>query len=207
MNRFTIEANNFLDKNIQAFYHTCFFGYGKPNNPDYLNMLKNDYHHNWSNSQLDQATNKLRNILLIELPKIQNILSLNPLTVCAVPRAKADNTYQPNPLLFKSTIQFVVNKLNRLSDGTKYISKHTNTKTTHLRRPIEGYVNDGHMPYPGITTDTCSISNNVHGKNILLVDDIYTRGVNIDEDAIQALLNNGANFVAFYSIGNAVTSF
>lgn len=37
--------------------------------------------------------------------------------------------------------------------------------------------------------------------NVLLVDDIYTPNVNIDEDAINALLNAGAHTVAFYAVG------
>jgi phosphoribosylpyrophosphate synthetase len=57
------------------------------------------------------------------------------------------------------------------------------------------------MPYPGITSDTCYISERVIGKNIILVDDLYTKTVNIDEDAIQALLDRGAESVTFYSLG------
>ena len=45
----------------------------------------------------------------------------------------------------------------------------------------------------------------VKGKDILLIDDLYTRSVNIDEDAIQALLDNGANSVTFYSVGKTVS--
>ena len=60
------------------------------------------------------------------------------------------------------------------------------------------------MPYPGITKDTCSISNEVKNKNILLIDDIYTNNINIDEDAIQALLDKGAKSVIFYSVGKTV---
>ncbi|MCF6205161.1 MAG: hypothetical protein L3J59_16105 [Methylococcaceae bacterium] len=57
------------------------------------------------------------------------------------------------------------------------------------------------MPYKGITNDTCHISDNVRGRTIILIDDIYTGGVNIDEDAIQALLDKGARSVYFYAIG------
>ena len=69
---------------------------------------------------------------------------------------------------------------------------------------MEGFVNDGPLPYKGITKDTCSISNDVNGKDILLIDDIYTHGVDIDEDAIQALLDKGAKSVIFYAIGKTV---
>jgi predicted amidophosphoribosyltransferase len=40
----------------------------------------------------------------------------------------------------------------------------------------------------------------VRGEHIILVDDIYTPGVNIDEDAIQALYNCGAAHVTFYAV-------
>ena len=72
---------------------------------------------------------------------------------------------------------------------------------------MEGFNNDGDLPYVGITNATCNISDSVNGKDILLIDDIYTKTVNIDEDAIQALLNKGAKSVAFYAIGNTVLKF
>jgi hypoxanthine-guanine phosphoribosyltransferase len=62
------------------------------------------------------------------------------------------------------------------------------------------YGGDGDMPYPGITKHTCKISNEVKGKDILLIDDIYTRTINIDEDAIEALLEKRAKSVVFYSV-------
>ena len=89
-------------------------------------------------------------------------------------------------------------------DGTHFIIRHTNTRTTHLRIPIEGFDNDGRTPYPGITIDTCNMSDQIIGQNILLIDDIYTNNINIDEDVIQALLTNGANSVVFYAIGKTI---
>lgn len=82
-----------------------------------------------------------------------------------------------------------------LTNGTKYLVRHTSTKTPHLRS------SEDLSPYPGITQETCYISDNVKGKDILLVDDVYTKSININEDAIQALLDKGANSVYFYSIG------
>ena len=96
-----------------------------------------------------------------------------------------------------------MDKLANFDNGTKYIIRHTNTRTTHLDRNGEG--GDGNLPYPGITKDTCTISDNVKSKDILLIDDLYTKTVNIDEDAIQALLDKGANSVTFYSIGKTVS--
>lgn len=205
MTPFTIESNNYLNQNTQGFYHTDFGGVNLPNNPNYLYKLKNDPHHNWADDWLRRAQQQLLRVLLIDLPEVQNRIRINPLTVCVVPRAKADNTYNANQLLFKATIRNSVNQLgNNFHDGTNFIERHTNTRTTHLRRPIDGFENDGAAPYPGISSDTCNFSNNINDRDILLIDDIYTRTVNIDEDMIQSLLNCGANSVTFYAIGKTI---
>jgi len=98
-------------------------------------------------------------------------------------------------------VQTVISQILGFVDGTSYLRRHTSTKTTHLRRPIPNYTNDGLEPYPGITEETCEISPNVRGKDILLIDDIYTPGINIDEDAINALFKAGARTVTFYAVG------
>ncbi len=203
---FTIKQNNYLKQEIQAFYHTHFGGFDLPNNPNFLYKLKNDSHHNWTTDHLRTAKTDFARILIDDLQKIHSHLGKSSLTICVVPRSKSDNSYRPNQLLFKATVKQVVNKLG-LIDGTDYIKRHTNTKTTHLKKPIEGFNNDGDLPYVGITNATCNISENVRGKDILLIDDIYTKTVNIDEDAIQALLSKGAKSVTFYAIGYTVLKF
>lgn len=61
--------------------------------------------------------------------------------------------------------------------------------------------NSGSKPYPGITRETCYIDKEkIKNKTIILIDDIYTKTVNIDEDCIQALLDAGAKDVIFYAI-------
>lgn len=205
MHEFTIKSNHCLSQDIQAFYHTDYVGMGNPGNPDYVNVLKNTYN-SLSKYKLNSAVQELKSALLEDFPQILTVIQLNSLTVCVVPRAKAEANYHSNQLFFKLTIQNIVNQLqlNGFSDGTDYIIRHTNTKTTHLRKPIPNYNNDGQDPYPGIIIDTCIISNNVRGRDILLIDDVYTSKVNIDEDAIQALLDKGANSVTFYAIGRTV---
>lgn len=205
MTPFTIEHNQYLSRDIQAFYHADFGGVNLPNNPNYLYKLKNDPHHNWTDYRIQEAQQELLKVLLSDLPSVLAHINRIPLIVCVVPRAKAENTYRPNQMLFRTTIRIAVNRLgNNFIDGTNYIIRHTNTKTTHLRQAMDGFINDGSQPYVGITNDTCDISNEVIGKHVLLIDDIYTRTVNIDEDAIQALIDKGANSVSFYAIGNTV---
>lgn len=205
MTPFTIERNQYLTQNTQGFYHTDFGGTQLPNNPNYLYKLKNDPHHNWTDFRIQEAQQELLRVLVVDLPDVQNHINKNPITICVVPRAKADNTYNPNQLLFKATVRNAVNVLgNNFIDGTNFIERHSNTKTTHLRRPMEGFVNDGLNPFVGITNATCHISKNIIGKDILIIDDIYTMTVNIDEDVIQALISKGANSVSFYAIGKTV---
>lgn len=57
------------------------------------------------------------------------------------------------------------------------------------------------MPYKEITRDTCEVKERaIKNKHILLVDDIYTNGVNVAEDCIQTLLDFGAKSVILYVI-------
>ena len=200
MHEITIPPNGFLEVKTRLFFHTNYLGYRKPGNPDYINVLKNTYN-DLSSGVLNGAVSDLARILSDDLPEIQKILRLINLTVCMVPRAKAETNYAPNQLLFKSTIRMVIPRIAGMSDGLDYIIRHINTKTTHLPPNTPNYNNDGDRPYPGITIDSCIIDNAVNGRDILLVDDLYTSGVNIDEDAIQALLDNGARSVVLYTIG------
>ena len=199
MYKFLIQSNRYLSRDVEVFYHSNYVGYRKSGNPDYFNILKNTYN-DCPKSMLDNAVQELRRVLLDDLDDLPQILRLTPLTVCVVPRAKTN--YQPNQLLFKSTVRDVVNQLNNFFiDGIDYIVRHTNTQTTHLPDHTPNYNNDGAAPYPGITVETCNILNDVRDKDILLIDDVYTRNVNIDEDAIQALLDRGARSVTFYVVG------
>ncbi len=219
MKSFTISANPpFLSRNIQAFYHTEFYGYGKPNNPDYLNILKNDKHQNWSEAQLKFSYNKVADIIgndigsILEMQygdEFEKISSgwseRKEFVVTVVPRAKKASEYKENQLMFIDAVYWALQPLDDLHlidviQCGEVIKRHTNTKTTHLRRPTE-FANDGKLPYPGITKDTCFISDKIAGRDVILIDDIYTETVNIDEDMIQALLDTGAKSVIFYAIG------
>ncbi len=202
MNSFTILPNQFLKRSIQAFFHQNYTTFGTEGNPDCINHLKNQFD-NASVDILRRGVRDLVKILEEDLPKIKEIYSDKNLTVCVIPRAKADNTYSENQKLFRKVISSVVDKLTGYFNGTTYIIRNTNTRTTHMNK--SGYGGDGEMPYPGITKDTCFISENIKGKDILLIDDLYTKTVNIDEDAIQALFDNGAKSIVFYSIGKTVS--
>lgn len=206
MQNFVIQPNDFLKlkQDIKAYYHSDYCGGGGQwqnigTVENIICTLKNDITP-FSEIVLQEAVQHLSNILSTDLPQILQIAKIDSLTVCVVPRAKTN--YQPNQLLFKTTVRNVVNQLNGFSDGTDYIIRHTDTRTTHRDRA--GYGGKGDLPYPGITKKTCTISNEVRDKNILLIEDLYTKTVNIDEDVIQALLDSGAQSVIFYAVGKTV---
>lgn len=200
MREFTISANEFLNKETPAYYRYDYLGYQKEGNPDFINHLKNQFG-DTSHLILEKAISKLGEVLIEDLATIKDLYNTY-LTVCVVPRAKAESYYSDDQKQFKKVVSSVVNYLRAFENGTDYIIRIKNTKTTHLIK--SGYGGDGPEPYPGITKDTCEISSNVRGKDILLIDDIYTRSVNVDEDAIQALLDNGAKSVVFYSVAKTL---
>lgn len=200
MNKFTIISDGeYLDRNIQGFYNTHYTGYKNIGNPDYLNDLKNTFD-NFAREKLNKAAQDLLDTLKTDLSKFDK-----KLTICIVPKSKSESTYSHNQLLFKKVVQYLIKELG-FQDGSNYIVRHADTKTTHLAHTPRGaqYAGGGDMPYPGITKNTCNISGEVKGKDILLIDDIYTANVYIDEDAIQALLDNGASIVTFYAVGKTI---
>lgn len=205
MLQFNIQSNDFLSQDIKAFYHADYIGGGQWRVPGTIEnvicTLKNDITP-YSLDVLQNTSQRLERILMTELSQIPKLIGKSSLTVCVIPRAKVN--YNANQLLFKATISSVVDRLGGLYNGTNYIVRHTDTKTTHLSRGISGG-GTGNAPYIGITKDTCSISDNVRGKDILLIDDLYTKTVNIDEDAIQSLLDKGAKSVVFYAVGKTIS--
>lgn len=200
LNEFTIYKNNYLKHDINGYFHQYYTGFQNPGNPDFLNVLKNTFNSTPYQMLID-ARNKVIEIITRDIANIMRVSNERNYLCMCVPRAKVLNEYSRLQLMFIEAVSLAAQKTKGLIDGTEYIVRHKNTRTTHLRNvPIEQ--NDGSMPYPGITQDTCSINGNkITGKNIILIDDIYTRNVNIDEDCIQALFDNGAKNIIFYAIG------
>jgi phosphoribosylpyrophosphate synthetase len=212
MNTFTIQSNEYLDLDIKGFYHSDYQGGGNwkvsGTIENLICTLKNDITP-YSSIVLSAATSRLYDILnddFLQISRNRKSVGIPKLTVCVIPRAKSEDSYRDNQKLFRRTVQRVAQNYPTIfEDGTHYIIRHTDTQTTHLAR--SGHGGTGDLPYQGITVDTCDISEMIEGKDILLVDDLYTRTVNIDEDAIQALLDNGADSVCFYAVGKTVSRY
>lgn len=197
-----------LLQDVSAYYHNDYSGGGnwriKGTVENLICTLKNDITP-YPSMVLLEARQKLAQILNIDLPTILHDCGVDSLRVCVIPRAKREKIYRPDQLYLRETIQTVVCELSGFEDGTHDIIRHTDTVTTH--RAKSGFGGSGERPYVGITKDTCSISDEVIGKDILLIDDLYTKSINIDEDCIQALYDKGARNVFFYSIGKTIKRF
>ncbi|KAE9542226.1 amidophosphoribosyltransferase [Ursidibacter maritimus] len=192
-----LEINEYLHQNIQAYYVLDYLGWRKPNNPDFINCLKNDF---GTNSNVD-LNNACKELLVSSYDSVSEIIKKEHLdTICIVPRAKTTDYYKPNQLLFSDTMRQIALDIGI---NIKQIQRFKNTRTTHFHHKPE-YGGDGDLPYPGITKETCLVSFGVKGKNILLIDDIYTKTINIDEDCIQALLDEGANKVVLFTVARTV---
>lgn len=201
MKRFILEANDFLIKEIHSFYDTDYLGYANEGNQDFLNILKNTYG-NYSENSLSYAFNQLNPFFkdMIDITYTHSEFNFNwPLTICIVQRAKIENN--KNQLLFltaiKEFVSGIVDDLNAakyheiFEDVYDYLTRTSNTKTTHLPPDISNYLNDGEKPYLGITNATFKISEKVKGKSILLIDDIYTKNMNFVENTLQTILVAG----------------
>lgn len=199
-----LDQNSFLRRPVKAFYD-CAYVKPDPNNAnnfsgrvsDAIRTLKNQFCKE-TDSELSRAKNYIRAIATTDLNAIitQNNIS-NPIIVC-VPRSKAD--FSDKQLFFHKAISEATKNVGA-TDGSNYIKRITNTKTTHLTNTKRGDMGgDGDMPYPGITKSTCRLDGFIRDKNVILVDDIYTKTVNIDEDCCQYLIDNGVNSVLLYTI-------
>lgn len=210
MYKFDLKPNgSYLKYPIQGYYHEQYHaGNSHRRNStgtveNIITTLKNSFG-STNETNLISAKGRLVEILKKDLNLVHKISGKERLIVCVIPRSKKESFYNSNQLYFKKGVKQAIAQFNALIDGAEFIKRKTHTRTTHLDRSGNGGA--GRLPYPGITKETCSISNEVIGKDILLIDDLYTKTVNIDEDAIQALLDHGANSVIFYSLGKTFNS-
>ena len=186
----------FLDRDIDLYFHAHYYGFSSAENTiKYVNYLKNDRRD--FDKLIAASEDRAAAVLAADLAELVGVYG--PLTVCGIPRSKREDAYPPEKMGLKRAIRKAIAMNSNLSDGLDYIVRHTNTLCTH--RSYWGYGGDGEGPRRGLMHETCNISAEVAGKDIVLVDDIYTAGVGIDEDGVQALLDAGARSVIMYTFG------
>ena len=186
----------FLRCDVDLYFHAYYYGFSSSlNNLKYVNYLKNDRRD--YDAVISKCEDRAALVLAADLAAL--VQQYGSLTVCGIPRSKREDSYHPAKMGLKRAIRKAVAMNPHLTDGLDYIVRHTNTLCTH--RSYWGYGGDGEGPRPGLLRDTCKLSGAIAGKNIVLVDDIYTAGVGIDEDGVQALLDAGAKSVIMYTFG------
>ena len=196
MKNFIIKSNKYLNQEIDGYYNQDYVGYHKGKNPDFINRLKN-MSNKYDEMDLVEDFIRVCEIASKDIFKIINDNNILDASICVMPRSKAEKNYKQAQLMFKKAISCVA-KRSQLHDCSDAILRIKDTKTTHDWRLKN---NIGEAPYVGITRNTCSINPAiVKGRDIILVDDIYTEGVNVCEDCIQTLLDVGAKSVILYVI-------
>lgn len=214
LTQFKITKNLYLSQNIKAFYTYTKGNYRTDGDFDFINKLKND-EGNISLKDLEQAKETLLEVFVqIEQDFSELLKEENISTICIVPRARVISNYSNEQLYFLDRIKYIIECIKNagnewgddynwssIEDGTEFILRHTDTKTTHRNNSGEEHLQ---KPYKGITKDTCYLSPLIKGKNILLIDDVYTKDCGIDEDCIQAILDNGASKVIFLAIRKTI---
>lgn len=208
-----LRTNEFLHRAAACYYVLDYLRHGHPDNPEFILTLKNTYN-NKGRWELERAKQQVRDILVRWTPSVMKSSALSSCTMVCVPRAKRLDTYTEQQLYLLGGVSEAARLLRKynVSDGTSAIVRVADTKTTHLKdstpRVTAGggrELNTGDAPYPGITEATCSIDDAyIREKNVLLVDDIYTGGVNVDEDCIQALYHAGAANVVLFTLACTV---
>lgn len=199
MHTFLIQPNLHLKTPVRGYYHDGYTSHREnaefTTTESVILRLKND-RVRVPLQYLNQARADFIKILTEDIPQLAATLNKPQLAIVCVPRAQRESAYHENQKFFKATLREALKRPELqglgLCDGTDYILRITDTPTTHLTHTKVA---------PGITRQTCQLSQEITGKDILLVDDLYTRTVNIDEDALQALLDAGARSVAFYALG------
>lgn len=204
MFKYEIAADDVLSVPVAGYFHDYYTKWNDPaNSVRFLFNLKNDDNAS-PHSLIAVMMGWLYEILEKDFGKLAAIHPEKSFTVCGIPRSKAERSYSEDQLGLKRTIRAATMALG-LHDGMDYIVRTVDTATTH-RKWCSCGAGAGEFPRKGLVRDTCYLSPKIAGKDILLVDDIYTRTVGIDEDAIQALLDCGARSVTFYAVGYTMRS-
>lgn len=194
-------------KGAPIYFTDLYTRMGEEGNPDYINALKADNATAKTGSILQKnAASLAYKVLQYSLSTLveKGLVPKDP-TVCYVPRAKREEHYVLRQLIFKHVLRDVVTDLG-YNDGIDYIRRVKNMPTTH--RKDESYCYFVGNPQIEVKVNreenfiaqSCSFSEEIRGKDIILVDDIYTYGVGIDEYTLLSLLEAGAKSVVLYAL-------
>lgn len=222
-----LETNDYLSEETLLVWNYPYLSYysDDPRHPRFLNILKNDFD-NADEWELEDASSQAYAVLQATLEKLAEDDELSGAVVCAVPRSKVPAYYSLDQVRFYSALWSAVEDEGSFINGVgnfyrsrgkthlsgAVMERNHNVITTHLSHGAYQEKTFSWLPggepeqfYPGVTTNTCKINSRmVRGKVVILVDDIYTRTVNVDEDAIEALYDAGARRVILYTVAKTM---
>lgn len=209
---FEIRSNRFLRRDTSGFYTMDFKARVQGGELHFLHILKNNKA-DYAESKLDECKNEARAHIANFLVAYDRIYgNEDNIIVCRVPRSKT--FFAESQLYFQKAVREAISLANgginrNFIDGVDYITRIKDVATTHLADSIWAQRKFPHLvvgdkPYPGITKDSCEISDRIANQTILLIDDIYTLGVGVVEDCIQALYDKGAKRIIFYAVGRTI---
>lgn len=211
LRKISLPINACLHRQADCYYVLDYLRYGEPDNPNFILTLKNTFNEK-NIGELNQAKQRVKDILVRWAPAVMQDAGLTSCTMVCIPRAKALNTYTDRQCFLLAGVSEAARALPNVEDGTGAIVRTVNTRTTHLKKPTDRVTagggrepNDGDTPYAGITKATCRFDPSlIQRRSIILVDDIYTAGVNVDEDCVQALYDHGADKVVLFTLSRTV---
>ena len=209
--RFGIRGNEFLKQNTIGYYSINFLSYAQSGHLSFLHILKNNKLDVAENNLIEAKNKAMEHIVtfFVDYDKQYGSEISEQILVCRIPRSKT--FFKESQLYFQKAISEAIKLANhslndKLLDGVDCIERIKDVATTHLVNSEYAQIAlpqlcSGDKPYPGITKDSCDISDKVINQTILLIDDIYTLGANVVEDCIQSLYDKGAKKVIFYAVG------
>lgn len=211
---FQIGNDEYLDKQIDVYAHDLYIPYMSRYSRENTRLildLKGSNNCNINNVK-SRASDIIQNDLDLIITNLEKYKKNRP-TIMAMARSKPDTFWKDYELQFRPTISIALEKSSVklensdeiwMMDGVQFLKRVKETQTTHRARS-QNIVNNGPAPYRGITQDTCILNGDINGKYIILIDDIYTPGVYVDEDCIQFLYDKGARDVILYVLGVTIT--
>ncbi len=210
---FRIGNNEYLNKQVDAYAHGLYIPYKSSYSGDLTRLILDLKGSTTCNIDAVKAKASaiIQNDLDLIITSLAKCQKFRPIIV-AMARSKPDDFYDAHELQYRPTISMALAKSSVKSknsdeiwpiDGVQYIKRVKETQTTHLAHS-RTLKNNGPAPYHGITKDTCVLNGDINDEYIILVDDIFTPGVFVDEDCIQYLYDNGARDVLLYVLGLTV---
>ena len=201
MKEFVLEKNAFLDRNIRGFYHAKWYGSKKSKSLRYLEIIKQSPSNRQKQWRIDNASEVLYETLMQDLQHISRRMSNQSLTVCVSPGTKKDSLYGEEPRIFQQIVSSCANKLLDFFDGSSFIQRNKSKFFIFMNTPVNHLINRVRGDYRGEALDNCEFSEEIKGRDILLVNEVYYKIINHDEDMVQALFEKGARSVTFYAVG------